>query len=124
MRTVVALDAVRNAHWSQMPPDPDDGMPIDPLAILIRRELIVAFVVDKADSMSFVPGTPKIFIEDGIPKLNIWVPPVIVPMPGNITPFVNHLVYLFDGHLPAINWFCDWLAHVVQRPAVKSTAPS
>jgi Family of unknown function (DUF5906) len=119
MRDVVRLDAVKNAHWSEMPMDLEDGFPTDPLSILIRGELGVEYVVDKADAMSLVPGAPEIFIEDGTPKLNIWVPPNVPAVPGDITPFADHLLQLFDGDVPAIHWFCDWLAHLVQHPEIK-----
>ncbi len=119
MRTVVTLDAIRNAHWSEMPGD-EKGKAYDPAAVLIRGDLGDKLVVDKADTIGFLPGAPE-FVEGegGARLLNIWVKSSLEPVEGDVTPFLDHIDYLFDGERQPIEWFLDWLAHLVQRPAVK-----
>ena len=114
LRTFLPLEAIRNAHWSDMPPD-DKGKALDPAAVFIRGELGDRLVVDKADSVTFRPLGSEIF--EG--ALNIWDRPTLAPIEGDVAPFLDHLSYLFDGEREPMEWFLDWLAHLVQHPDQK-----
>lgn len=117
LRTVISIDGVRNAHWSDMPLK--DDAPREPMPVLLGGVLGPEYVVDKADIMFFLPGSDELLCEGNSAKLNIWAPPTLLPVEGDVQPFLEHLIYLFDGDAQPIEWFLNWLAHLVQRPEIK-----
>lgn len=138
-RTMFSLDAVRNMHWHDMPPKDVGGgggddrpmwpgaspgaarggsdEPSDPIDILIKGTL--GPPCDKVDVISFVPGENEIFQEDDAVALNIWTKPELVPIEGDVIPFIDHLDYVLDSNLQLVAYVLDFMAHLVQRPAVK-----
>lgn len=116
-RTIFPLDAIRNAHYHEMPTDEDGVAPIDPIDVLIKGRM--GPPCDKVDIISFVPGEKEIFQEDESVALNIWTKPDIVPIEGDVTPFIDHVTYVLDGDHQIVEYLLDFLAHLVQRPAIK-----
>jgi Family of unknown function (DUF5906) len=112
------LEAVRHAHWAEMPPD-DKGVALDPYDFLIQAQHGAA-CVDKADRLSFLPGgEQEIFEEDGGRSFNIWVKPSLQPVHGDVTPFLEHIAYLVDQEQFAFDYLLDYFAHLIQRPDIK-----
>ena len=109
-RSVVGIDAVRYCHWAEMPPD-DEGKPSDPRDVLLKG--IYGEIVDRVDRISFMPGAPEIFDEDGVPVLNIWVPPKIVARAGDASSYIDHVSYILAD---AIAYVLDVLAHLNSAP--------
>lgn len=116
IRTLVTIDAVRHAHWSEMPSD-EDGNAIDPRDILLKGKF--GQPVDKADVIGFMPGTSEIFIDSGAVTLNMWTAPDLIPQPGSVQPFLDHIWYVLDGDRQSQDFVLDYLAHLIQRPDVK-----
>jgi hypothetical protein len=113
-RTVVSRDAVRHAHWAEMPVS-DDGTVLDPIGVLLKRTWGQS-VVDRVDTITFMPGSSEIFTENGAVALNVWTPPDIEPVPGDPSPFIEHIGYILDGDAVAIGYLLDFLAHLIQKP--------
>jgi hypothetical protein len=121
-RSVFELEAVRNMHGHEMPPDPkNDFDPMSPLHVLLHGAL--GDSCNKVDQITFVPGEKEIIQEGNSIALNIWTKPKLVPVEGNASPFLSHVEYILDGDAPATNHVLNYLAHLVQRPAekIKST---
>ena len=74
---------------------------------------------NKVDSVTFLPGGPEIIEGHDGRRLNRWRPRDFAPAAGSARPFLDHIAYLFDGDGTAIGFVLDWLAHLVQKPAVK-----
>jgi len=116
-RTIVSLDAVRHSHWAEMPLD-DYGEPADPRDVLLKGKC--GQVVDRVDTITFMPASPEIFTEEnGATALNIWMPPDVVAVPGDASPFIEHINYVVDGDSTATGYALDFLAHLVQKPWLK-----
>lgn len=113
-RGLMALEAVRNHHWSEMPEDAD-GLRISPLMVLLQDK----DGCDKADSITFHPGQPELIKEGSTTLLNNWTPPTCPRTPGDATPFERHVAMICDGNEIATAHVLDFMAHLVQRPAVK-----
>ncbi|MGD8615835.1 MAG: DUF5906 domain-containing protein [Gammaproteobacteria bacterium] len=71
------------------------------------------------DSVTYLVNGPEAVPEDGIQKLNLWNRHKITPMEGDISAFLEHIEYLFEGEPEAKDYFLDWMAHVVQHPDIK-----
>jgi putative DNA primase/helicase len=68
----------------------------------------------------FRPGAGEFFVDDrGCNALNIWVKPTLVPVEGDVTPFLGHVEYLLNGDSRMIDHQLDFLAHLVQHPEIK-----
>ena len=122
-RHLYKLEAIRHAHWSEMPPT-DKGVPTDPQDVLIKGQHVGGQCVDKVDRISFLPGeASEIFDEDGGKSLNIWIKPNIQPVDGDVTPFLDHIAYLVDNEQFSYDYLLDYLAHLIQFPEkkIKST---
>lgn len=124
-RHLYKLEAIRHAHWSEMPPT-DKGVPTDPQDVLIKGQHVGGDkgCVDKVDRIGFLPGeTAEIFDEDGGKSLNIWIKPDILPIKGDVTPFLDHIKYLVDQEQFAADYLLDYFAHLIQFPEkkIKST---
>jgi hypothetical protein len=72
-----------------------------------------------ADCLTFHPGEPQFFIENGLRHLNIWNPPAWPPVhPTAAAWFIDHLAYLIPDARQRED-LLDWLAHAAQRPEVR-----
>ena len=69
----------------------------------------------RCSCLSFRPGRPTI---DG-DFLNLWTPPDIHEVEGDISPFIEHMDYVFDGQQESINYALDWMALPLQKPGSK-----
>jgi hypothetical protein len=92
-------------------------------AHLFRRKKAAEMVLSnenfcKLDAVTYWPDRPRIVEEDRLKKLNLWQPSGVQPMPGDVTPFVDHLKYLFPEQTKQ-DLILDYLAFQVQRPGQK-----
>lgn len=72
------------------------------------------------DSVTFEPGEAEIVVStEGATRFNLWVPTWIEPAAGDVTLFLNHLSYIFDGDAIAIKFFLQFTAHMLQKPQDK-----
>lgn len=110
MRAFVSLSAL-GRQYSQL-----CGTPAETVAYLLTGDQ----PLQKLDGMTFEPGgLPIIVRPDGVKLLNTWTDPCIAPRPGDVERFVNHLLYVMDGNMEALNYVLDWLAFNVQRRGKK-----
>lgn len=69
--------------------------------------------------LTYFPAQDE-FIEEGeISYYNIWENPSILPEAGDVTPFTEHMKYVFDGNEEYLDIFLDWAAFQVQKPGIK-----
>lgn len=80
-----------------------------------------ANAIPKVDAYGYYPGAPQIVQEGGARYLNRWHQRSFEPIAGDVTPFVDHLRYLLDEVDELVNFYLDWLAHLVQFPAIKQS---
>lgn len=78
-------------------------------------------MIPKVDAYGYFPGAPRIVEDGGARYLNRWHPRSFEPMAGDATPFIEHLKYLLDDENEIVDFYLDWLAHLVQQPATKQT---
>lgn len=107
-RILVKPRAVVRRHADQFKPDEN-----------LMGRLLDRGGADKADVTAFLPGRPEIVVDDGVAQLNLWRPRGRQPRPGSARPFIRHVEYLLDGDPAAVGFVLDWLACLVQNPAVK-----
>lgn len=112
-RKFYTVQAVRRAHRRDMPPG-DDGHNLDPELFLFSL-----CPVETVDGVTFFPGESEIVHEGKERCVNTWTPPRLVPMHGDAAPFVDHLHYVCDGDEKVAGHFLDFLACLVQSPAIK-----
>lgn len=127
-------DPSRYVHVAQsdLVTDLRTGMTLTPTALCRRFDgvqpdgcSIHAFLfasargITKVDANIYAPGEPQIFLRDGAWYLNRWRANNLVPTEGDITPFLDHVEYLFDGNEAAIGHVLNWFSHLLQKPAEK-----
>ncbi len=78
--------------------------------------------IQKVDAYEFFPNQPQIVEQDGVRYLNRWTPRDFQPLEGNVTPFLEHLTYLYDGDEATIKFVLDWMACLVQKPQQKQSS--
>lgn len=67
-----------------------------------------------AHAVTFKAGGKRLTRDPkGREALNIWSPVDRTVPPGDVSPFLDHVGYLFGADAPR---FLDWLAHIEQRP--------
>jgi hypothetical protein len=71
----------------------------------------------RVDSVTYWPNNGLYVTEQGQSKLNYWRPSNVKPAPGDPSPFINHVRYLYPGEEGDI--FLDYLAFQVQCPGEK-----
>lgn len=80
--------------------------------------------IQKVDAYEFFPNQPQIVEQAGVRYLNRWKPRDFQPVEGDVTPFLEHLTYLYDGDEASLKFVLDWMACLVQKPQQKqATAP-
>jgi primase-polymerase (primpol)-like protein len=68
----------------------------------------------RAFTRTFRAGAPVITVNpDGLESLNIWRPIVRGPQTVDVSPFLEHVHFLFGSDSDK---FLDWLAHIEQKP--------
>lgn len=75
--------------------------------------------IQKVDAYDFFPNQPQIVERDGVRYLNRWKPRDFQPVEGDVTPFLEHLTYLYDGDEAIVKFVLDWMASLVQKPEQK-----
>lgn len=89
----------------------------------IREGLLEGpYAVEKVHAVTFRPGAERFVVEGHCRHLNLWRPTELQPIEGDVAPFLQHIVYIFDGDEEAINYVLNYLAHLVQRPGQKIPA--
>lgn len=75
----------------------------------------------KFDGIEYHPGNASFFTDpQGRRVLNTYEPPGIAPCDCDVSPFHDHVAYLFDGdHDGAALILMNFLAYLVQRPGEK-----
>jgi hypothetical protein len=108
-------DVVVQTHWYEMPPGMD-GMPMNPEWFIKAHE----GQLETVDGVTFMPGINKEIVnEQGERKLNNWVPSDVEPIAGDVTVFLDHIKYVFDGNEEAAGVFVSYMASLVRQPLVK-----
>jgi len=77
--------------------------------------------IPKVDAYGYYPGAPQIVEEGGARYLNRWHQRLFEPLAGDVNPFLDHLRYLLDDVAEMVDFYLDWLAHLVQHPAIKQS---
>lgn len=72
----------------------------------------------QVDGITYLPDGADFVFEDKQRKFNEWRDPEIIPVKGNVEPFVNHIKYLFP-EVEEQNVVLDWFAYTVQYPGKK-----
>jgi hypothetical protein len=67
---------------------------------------------------TYQPGEGLILEEDGDKVVNTWQPSSLVPIEGDVTPFLRHAAYLFPDPAEREILF-DWMAYALQHPGEK-----
>ncbi len=131
-----AFDPSRYVHVAQsdLVTDLRTGLTLTPAALCRRLDgiqpdecSIQAYLfagnqgITKVDAYTYAPGEPLIVTRDGARYLNRWSPSNVPPAEGDMTPFLTHVGYLFDGEETVIMHVLNWLAHLVQHPATKQS---
>lgn len=84
-----------------------------------KRPLAEAFLDDenttRCSSLTFRPGKDKIV--GGC--LNLWTPPDITGIQGDVSLFLEHLHYIFDGNEESIAFVLNWMALTLQKRGTK-----
>lgn len=85
-----------------------------------KPKALAQFFLDHPESkrcnyLSFRPGRPEI---DG-DHLNLWTPIQIEEIEGDVTPFLEHVDYVYDGVQEAIDFTLNWLALPLQELGTK-----
>ncbi len=72
----------------------------------------------RVDGVTYWPKQGQYVTEYGQSKLNYWRPSDVTPAPGDVSPFLDHVKYLFpDGEEASI--LLDYLAFQVRHPGEK-----
>ena len=74
---------------------------------------------DKVSTLTFQPGGPDIVLDGHRTGLNLWRPRDFQAKPGDVQPFLDHVAYLLGDEPAAITFVLNWLAYLLQHPAVK-----
>ena len=68
-------------------------------------------------SITYAPGQPKITADE---RYNLWQPPGVVPIKGDVSPWEDLLSKMLSSAEPAhVLWFRRWLAYPLQVPGTK-----
>ena len=78
--------------------------------------------IQKVDAYGFFPNRPQIVERDGARYLNRWKARDFQPVEGDVTPFLEHLEYLYDGDGATVQFVLDWMACLVQKPEQKQSS--
>ncbi len=78
-----------------------------------------AGAIEKVDRLVFAPGRPRFLSAQGETCVNSWQPSALRPAPGDPTPALEHIAFLFDGDWVVIGFVLHYLACLAQRPEQK-----
>lgn len=108
------IDAMNNLEAVNMPEN-DKGVPFSAFALL-KRDRKAARVHNER----YLPGSKQEIVEhDGVSWLNTWEPTKLKAIPGDVAPFVNHILYFCSGRQREAEHILDWFAFVAQNPGKK-----
>jgi hypothetical protein len=71
------------------------------------------------DQLVYRPAKPTVYEESGLRCLNSFRPSTLVPIAGDVSPWLNHVKYFFGDRNAEMNHFLDVLAYKVQNPSAK-----
>ena len=69
----------------------------------------------KIDTITYRPGNPIFLEEEGLSAVNIWKPARILPIAGDVDPWMQHVRYLFSSKKDA-DTFLDWCSFLIKFP--------
>jgi len=72
----------------------------------------------KLERVTYLPGGERFVVEEGIECLNTWLPSDVVPVEGDVFPFLEHAEYVIPND-DARNVVFDWMAWILKKPAEK-----
>lgn len=79
---------------------------------------LIATGYRQVDGLTYLPQGEKFVVIDGYEYLNIWRDPGIIPLEGDVQPFLDHLAYLFPDQKDRKNLH-DYIAYNTQYPGRK-----
>lgn len=79
------------------------------------RSLLSEPSVKRVTGITYRPGGAEFVTKGPYQYLNTWMPPAMPALPGDLSPFLDHISYLMPMAAEREH-FLDWLAHVVQYP--------
>lgn len=85
----------------------------DPATTVLRSTLLT-----KAEGLTYSPNDPLLLEKDGKLWINTWRGGGVIPVSGDVAPFLEHMAYLIDNEA-ALRHVLDWLAHCLQRPKIR-----
>jgi hypothetical protein len=86
------------------------------VAALLHNELGLV----KVDTVAFAPGQNTIFEDEhGNACVNLWTEVELLPVEGDVAPFIRHLNLIFDQDETAVNFMLDFMSHMLQKPTIK-----
>lgn len=68
--------------------------------------------------IEFAPTQPPIFNTGRVTKFNLWRPNPVESSPGDVTPFLDHMKYLFSDEQECRH-LLQWISYQVQNPGEK-----
>jgi hypothetical protein len=71
------------------------------------------------EGATYWPGQEMYVTEGGQEKLNYWRSSGVTPAPGDVSPLLNHVRYLWPDGAPEGDILLDYLAYQVQHPGEK-----
>ena len=77
--------------------------------------------IEKVDAYGFFPNQPQIVEHDGARYLNRWRARDFLAVPGDVSPFREHVAYLYDGDQALIDIVLNWISCLVQKPEQKQS---
>lgn len=83
------------------------------LALLLKYRAI-----GQADMLMFDPEKEVLFNQDHIIYVNTYIPPEVFPVPGDVTPMLNHFDYILEKE-DECDLILDYIAFLVQNTGVK-----
>lgn len=74
----------------------------------------------KVDTITYEPGKEVVYEDENmVSYLNLWTPPGLEPVPGDVSPLHRHLNLIFNDDQEAVKYMLDYTAHILQKPSTK-----
>jgi len=74
--------------------------------------------IKQADMLQFFPGKENIYSQEYITYANTYISPDIFPLPGDVSPMIDHFEYLIPSKRER-DIVLDYIAYLIQNPGNK-----